>query len=55
MIMFESMMHRKKLANQAKHMRVWIKIIINGFQNLVYMNDTLSDNLTNEEDGIQPI
>lgn len=29
-------------------MRVWIKIIINDFQNSVNMNDTLSDNLTNE-------
>lgn len=29
-------------------MRVWIKIIINDFQNSVNMNDTLSDNLTSE-------
>lgn len=29
-------------------MRVWIKIIINDFQNSVNMNDTLSDNSTNE-------
>lgn len=42
------MMHRKKISQLGETYASLDKIIINDFQNSVNMNDTLSDNSTNE-------